>query len=120
MNVVVLGASNNPERYAYTCTHLLLKAGHQVIPVGIKKGHLEGLLIVNSHDPIKDKDIDIITIYMNSTHQRDWYDFILHTHPRKLIFNPGAENNELKKLAEFEGIETFEDCTIVMLKSDQL
>jgi len=35
--------------------------------------------------------------------------------PKRIIFNPGTENQELKKLAEAQGIECLEACTLVML-----
>ena len=38
---VVLGATPNPARYAYLATKRLKQAGHEVIPIGIKKGEIE-------------------------------------------------------------------------------
>lgn len=118
MNVVVLGASNNPSRFSLLAVHNLLRAGHNVWPVGIKEISVEGLDIITSHEPIK--DIDLITIYINFTHQPEWYDFILGTHPKKIIFNPGAENYELANMAHNCNIEVMEACTLVLISENDL
>jgi len=119
MNVVVLGASNNPSRFSLLAIHNLLRAGHNVWPVGIKDIAIEGLDVITSHDPI-DEHIDLITIYINSRHQPEWYDFILRTHPRKIIFNPGAENYELATMAQNFNIEVMEACTLVLISENDL
>jgi uncharacterized protein len=117
MNVVVLGASDNSSRYSYKATAKLLKFGHTVFPVGIKKTELFGLKIINSKEPLP--DIHTITLYIGSGRQKDWYDFILGCKPKRIIFNPGAENDELSKLAEEQGIEVIEDCTLIMLNKEE-
>jgi uncharacterized protein len=119
MNVVVLGASNNPSRFSLLAIHNLLRAGHKVWPVGIKEITIEGLEVITSHDPIKE-DIDLITIYLNEFHQPEWYDFILRTQPKKIIFNPGAENYELAIMAQNSNIEVMEACTLVLISENDL
>ena len=119
MNVVVLGASNNPSRFSLLAVHNLLRAGHKVWPIGNKNITIEGLDMITSHEPIKE-EIDLITIYLNYWHQQEWYHFILHTKPKKIIFNPGAENDELAMLAEEDGIEVMEACTLVLISENAL
>ena len=119
MNVVVLGASNNPSRFSLLAVHNLLRAGHKVWPVGIKEVMIEGLDVITSHDPIKE-DIDLITIYLNEFHQAEWYDFILRTQPKKIIFNPGSENYELAAIAQNANIEVIEACTLVLISENDL
>lgn len=113
MNVVVLGASDNPARYSYKATEKLLNYGHQVFPVGIRDAEIFGMKIIHSKEPIA--DIHTITIYVGKPRQKEWYDFILGCKPQRIIFNPGAENYELIKKAEEAGIVVVEDCTLVML-----
>jgi predicted CoA-binding protein len=60
-------------------------------------------------------DIDTITLYIGAKNQPEWYDYILQTKPKRIVFNPNTENPELKTLAEKQGIETIEACTLVML-----
>jgi uncharacterized protein len=118
MNIVVLGASDNPMRYSNLAVKRLLKAGHYVFPVGTKPAIIEGLFVRTSDSPIE--NIDIITLYVGARHQPYWYNFILGTKPRKIIFNPGSENPELEELALKMGIITEEACTLALIHQDAL
>jgi len=110
---VVLGATPNPERYAYLATQRLAKYGHEVVPVGLKKGTIAGIEIQQG-EPALD-GVNTITLYMGAERQRPIYDYILSLQPKRIIFNPGAENPELANLAREQGVETVEGCTLVML-----
>lgn len=88
-------------------------AGHEPIPIGIKKGSVEGIEIINETPALK--DVDTITLYLNPDHQKPYYDYILSLHPKRIIFNPGTENPELMQLAREKGIEVEIGCTLVML-----
>lgn len=115
---LILGATPNPERYAYKATVKLAKHGHEVVPVGIKKGEIEGHeILTNSPTPT---DIDTVTLYVGPARQKEYYDYVVNQiHPKRIIFNPGTENPELKKLAEEKGIATEEACTLVLLSIDK-
>lgn len=110
---LVLGATPNPARYAYLATMRLKRYGHEVILLGIRDGNIEGLEIQKGKPAIE--GVDTVTLYLNAQRQRDYYDYIFSLHPRRIIFNPGAENPELLRLAKEKGIETVEGCTLVML-----
>jgi uncharacterized protein len=110
---LVLGATTNPERYAYRATIRLAQKGHEVVPVGVKTGAIEGIDIVQGQPEVA--DLDTITLYLGPDRQREYYPYILSLQPKRIIFNPGTENPELVRLAEKEGIETVEGCTLVML-----
>ncbi len=114
---VVLGATNNPGRYAYKAIHRLKQHGHEVVPVGIRKGEVEGLEIITDKDH-KVEDVDTVTLYVGPQNQPSWYDYILSLKPKRIIFNPGTENRELEQMAEDANIETLHHCTLVMLASD--
>ena len=43
---------------------------------------------------------------------------ILTAKPRRIIFNPGAENEELEKAASSVGIETVDGCTFVRINKE--
>lgn len=113
---LVLGASPNPMRYAYMATESLVDDGHEVVLVGRRKGVVEGLEIETDF-PVYN-DIDTITLYVGARHQPDLYDYILKTNPKRIIFNPGTENPELRKMAMDNGIETEYACTLVLLSLD--
>ena len=110
---VILGATPNPERYAYLATSRLKKAGHEVLPVGNKKGEIEGIVIENGTPQYE--GVDTVTLYLNPDNQKPYYDYILSLKPKRIIFNPGTENWELVRLAKEQGIETEIACTLVML-----
>ncbi|MDZ7880036.1 MAG: CoA-binding protein [Saprospiraceae bacterium] len=110
---LILGATPNRERYAYLATQRLKKAGHEVLPVGRKKGSIEGIVIENDTPPYK--DVDTVTLYLNPDNQKPYYDYILSLNPKRIIFNPGTENWELVRLAKEQGIETEIACTLVLL-----
>ncbi len=114
---IVIGASTNPERYSYKAVTQLKEHNVEVIPFGVKKGEIQGVAIQNE---LKDfEDIHTITLYLNQERQQQYYDYIISLHPKRIIFNPGAENAEFKQLANEQGIETVEACTLVMLSTGQ-
>ena len=114
---VVLGASPNPARYSNLAVKTLNLHGYEVIPIGIKNGLIENMPIIIGQPEIK--DVDTVTLYQNSKRQKEYYDYIFKLQPKRIIFNPGAENPELDELAKEKGIETLDACTLVMLSTGQ-
>ncbi|MBO9637783.1 CoA-binding protein [Siphonobacter aquaeclarae] len=117
MKTVVIGASTNPARYAFLAANRLLQHGHEVELVGKEQGEVAGIPIQTGQPALK--NIDTITLYLNPVRQQPVYDYLLSLHPRRIIFNPGTENPELARLAEAQGIETTEACTLVLLATGQ-
>ena len=114
---LIIGASTNPERYAYKAANMLVAHKHEIALVGLREDELLGEKI-HTDKPIFD-DIDTITLYVSAKNQPEWYDYILQTKPKRLIFNPNTENEELKALAETNNIQTEYACTLVLLASGQ-
>lgn len=114
---VVLGASDNPARYSFEAVSRLRKYGHEVVAVGRKAAEVAGVSIVT--EPPAEENVDTVTLYLNPTAQENYYDYILSLHPKRIIFNPGTENDALVELAEQNGIEPVEACTLVMLSTGQ-
>ena len=114
---LVLGASDNPSRYSYLAVNRLRSHGHPVVAIG-KKNTLVADVPIEMEKKQWD-NIDTITLYLNPAHQREYYDYILSLKPRRLIFNPGAENDELAGLAANNGIKPIEACTLVLLSTNQ-
>lgn len=110
---VVIGASENPERYAYKATIQLHKNGHPVVPVGLKKGKIDTIEILEGLPKID--NVDTVTLYVGSKNQPHWYDYILSLKPKRIIFNPGTENDEFEEMAKEKGIIVEEACTLVLL-----
>jgi predicted CoA-binding protein len=114
---LVLGASDNPSRYSYLAVNRLRSHGHPVVAIGKKKTMVADVPIEKEK---KDwNDVDTVTLYLNPTHQQQYYDYILSLKPKRIIFNPGAENDELATLAVKNGITPIEACTLVLLSTNQ-
>jgi uncharacterized protein len=114
---LVLGASDNPSRYSYLAVNRLRNHGHPVVAIGKKNAMVFDVPIEKEK---KDwNNVDTVTLYLNPTHQQQYYDYILSLKPKRIIFNPGAENDELADLAIKNGITPIEACTLVLLSTNQ-
>lgn len=118
-NTVIIGATSNPSRYAFRAAEMLTKYGHEIFPLGIKKGNVFGKEITTIYERPQIEEVDTVTMYINPERQREWYDYIIGLKPTRIIFNPGTENEEFEKRAEEAGIEVLEACTLVMLGTNQ-
>jgi predicted CoA-binding protein len=116
---VVVGASPNRGRYAWIASEMLLEYGHPIVPLGIRSGEIAGVPIVDIRTKPQIKDVDTITLYLSPAHQEEWYDYLIDLKPKRMIFNPGTENDEFERRAREAGIETVEACTMVLLRSLQ-
>ncbi len=114
---VVLGASDNPSRYSFLAVEKLNAYQHPVIAIGRKAGMVDNTKIITECPAID--DVDTVTLYLSEQNQKDYYDYILSLHPNRIIFNPGAENEELFELAKTNGIKPLEACTLVLLSTGQ-
>ena len=114
---LVLGASENPSRYSNMAIKKLVSHGHEVVAIGNRVGEAGGVEIQKEHPEID--DLDTVTLYLNADNQRQYYDYILSQHPKRIIFNPGAENQELAAMAEKKGIFPQNACTLVLLSTGQ-
>jgi uncharacterized protein len=114
---LVLGASPNPDRYGFKATSMLQEYKHPVTPFGLKAGEIEGLQIVKELPA--DKDFDTVTLYLGPDNQKNYYDYVIGLHPKRVVFNPGTENPEFEKLLTEKGIEPIEACTLVLLRTGQ-
>jgi uncharacterized protein len=114
---LVIGASENPNRYSNLAVKKLCAYNHPVIAFGKKDGRIDSTEIITTTQPLN--EIDTVTLYLNPVNQQPYYDYILSLKPRRIIFNPGTENEELETLARQHGIKTLEACTLVLLSTGQ-
>ena len=114
---LILGATPDEGRYASLAAKRLVSRGHTIVNVGIRTGEVAGVPI-EKPETIH-KDIDTITLYVGPRNQERLYDYILNTHPKRIIFNPGTENPELSRKANQQGIATENACTLVLLSIGQ-
>jgi hypothetical protein len=113
---LVLGASPNPERFAYKAVKSLQKKKIPVIAVGRREADISGIRIRKGM-PADLGYVHTITLYMSAKYQKEYFDYILSLKPRRIIFNPGTINPELAEAAKLKGIEVVNDCILVMLNN---
>jgi predicted CoA-binding protein len=116
---LIVGATDNPERYAYRAADLLQAKGVSFIPIGIKKGVVFGKEIVDLRQKPALVGIHTVTLYLGLQNQSEWMDYLIGLGPKRMIFNPGTENPEFFSKAKAAGIEVLEACTLVMLTTGQ-
>lgn len=114
---LVLGASDKTDRYSNRAVKQLIIHGHPVIALGSKESFIDNTPI--QKNKVLVDNIDTVTLYLNPARQKEYYDYILSLKPKRIIFNPGTENEAFEKLAQTNNIQTIEACTLVMLSTGQ-
>jgi len=115
-NVVVLGATPKEDRYAFRAMERLKAHGHRAIPVNPAFNEVLGEPCYKSIADVAEP-IDTLTMYVGAAPSEPLIPEIIIAHPRRIIFNPGAENEHLASEAEANGIEVVHNCTLVMLQA---
>jgi len=116
-HTLVIGASENPSRYSNMAIHKLKQHGHPISAIGLKEGVVDGVSFSKERKAFK--DIDTITLYIGPAHQPEYYEYLISLKPKRIIFNPGTENDEFEQMARSKGIKVLEACTLVMLSTGQ-
>ena len=114
---LVLGASENTERYSNMAILRLLTKEQSVVAIGQRVGEVAGIKIQTKQVPFT--NIDTITLYLNPSRQRDYYNYIISLEPKRVIFNPGTENPEFYQLLKSNNIKVEVACTLVLLGTNQ-
>lgn len=113
---IVLGATTNPYRYAFLAVESLFHYKYKVYPIGIRKGSIKGIEIINDLPLLK--DVHTITLYLGKKNQEKYYGYILKIKPQRVIFNPGTYNPELIQLLRENKIEVTNACTLILLQNN--
>ena len=113
---VVIGASPVPERFSNKAVKALRNYDHKVIALGLREGMIEDITIQKGYPEINE-NVDTVSLYIGPAQQVNKYEYILSLKPKRIIFNPGTENEVLKNLAKENNIEVVENCTLIMLNS---
>ncbi len=116
---VILRASDNPVRYACMAAELLVHYGHEIIPMGMRKGMVANKCILPLFERPPVEQVHTVILHINPAHQLPFLDYILDLKPRRLIFNQGTENPQLEERSRKAGVETVHGCTLVMLRTGQ-
>jgi predicted CoA-binding protein len=114
---LVIGASENTDRYSNKAVNMLRKYHHTTFAYGLKTGNIADVAIQNEY--FYPEALDTISLYLNPTNQKAHFEYILALKPKRVIFNPGTENPALNTLLEENGIAYEEACTLVLLQTGQ-
>jgi len=114
---LIIGASENTERYAAKAVQMLTSYNHEVIALGNKEGNIHGVPIESKASYVQ--DIDTVSLYINETIQRFYYSYVISLNPKRVIFNPGTENSEFARLLRENDISIEIACTLVLLRTGQ-
>ncbi len=114
---LIIGASNNPERYAYKAAERLRAFGHEIELLGIRSDTIFGKTI--DTDKKLYEGIDTVTLYVGPQRQPEYYDYVISLKPKRVVFNPGTENPEFEEILSKNGIESEVACTLVLLGTGQ-
>jgi len=114
---LVLGASAKPDKYSFKAITMLVEKGHTVLAIGQNTGEVGGVKIYTKAIPVK--NIDTVTLYLSSSRQKEYYNYIVDAKPKRVIFNPGSENLEFYQLLELNNIKVEVSCTLVLLTTNQ-
>ncbi len=114
---LVLGASTKPDRYAFKAINMLADKGHSVLAIGQNSGEVAGIKIQTKMIPVS--GIHTVSLYLNATRQKDYYNYIVEMQPKRVVFNPGTENPEFYQLLDLNEIKYEIACTLVLLTTGQ-
>lgn len=117
-NVVILGASNDPERFSYRAFNKLNEKGYNPIPVSTTATEIQNHEVYKHLSEITD-NYETLTIYVRPSISSQLMNEILMAKPKRVIFNPGTENHELETALKSQGCHTIRACTLVLLDSDK-
>ncbi|MBP9673687.1 MAG: CoA-binding protein [Bacteriovoracaceae bacterium] len=115
--VAILGASDNPERYSYKAFKMLSEHGHETVLVAPRLEQVEGHKVYTSLKDIG--KVDTLTMYVGKKLSDVLSADILALETARVIFNPGAENEELSQKLKAKGISVENACTLVLLRTNQ-
>jgi hypothetical protein len=89
-----------------------------VIAINPAKSELDGFPAVPNIAAIQ-QPVDTVTVYVRAELSDAQADNLLALKPKRVIFNPGTENELLAGRLEAAGIATENACTLVLLSTNQ-
>jgi hypothetical protein len=116
--VVILGASDNPERYSYKAMKRLLEAGHEVVLVNRGYTEIEGQPVLADLGDVTG-EVDTLTMYVRPEVSTILIDKIIALKPKRVIFNPSTDNARLQLALDEAVIDWESACTLVLLRTGQ-
>ncbi len=117
-NVLIVGASEKPDRYANKAMKALLEKGHEVVLLNPRLSTIDGRQVYQAPAAVKET-IDTITVYVGPDKIAGLADELIKLKPQRVIFNPGSESEIAISQFSDNGIKVIRGCTLVMLATGQ-
>ena len=114
---LVIGASEKPERYSCKAIKALRQHGHEVVALAPREGMVADVVFETKTKPFR--EINTVTLYVSPQNQEAYMDYIESLHPKRVIFNPGTENEAFVTRLTKAGIQAEIACTLVLLSIGQ-
>ena len=116
--VAIIGASDNPDRYAFLAAESLKCKGFEILLINPFKKNILGKPCYTSllKAPLR---ADTVTVYVNSERFKGHLKSIIELKPSRIIFNPGTESSEAAQQFREAGVHVVEACTLVLLNADE-
>lgn len=116
---LIIGASTKPDRYSYKATEMLKEYDHAVVLLAKREANVLGEKIHAEWSVLNLEELDTVTLYLSAKYQEEYYEKIISLNPKRVIFNPGTENEVFYRLLEKNNIPYVEACTLVLLRTGQ-
>lgn len=120
--VLVIGASDKPDRYSNKAIVKLKASGYKPIGIHPMLRVAEGAPVYASLSEVPAEDIaDLhsVTMYVNPALSSKMLEELQALKPPRVIWNPGSENPEVQAQLEDSSIHNLEACTLVLLSTSQ-
>jgi predicted CoA-binding protein len=111
--VVVIGASNDRDKYGNKAVRAYKRQGYEVIPVNPHEETIEGLTAYRSISDVPPGPIDRVTMYVPPEIGITLLDEIAARSPEEFFLNPGSESDQLVAAAAAHGLEPLLACSIL-------
>ena len=114
MNVAVIGASNDHNKFGNKAVRSYLAHGHSVFPVNRREAIIEGLPVFRSITDIP-VDLDATLVYLPPAVTLRVLPEIARKGPGQLFLNPGSEDDAVVARAAELGLSPILACSIVAI-----
>ncbi len=114
MNVAIVGASRDREKYGNKAVRAYHAHGHRVFPVNLREKEIEGLPAYRSVLDIPEK-LDAVLVYVPPATTLRLLPELAKVSPKKLFLNPGSEDDAVVARAEVLGLHPILACSIVAI-----
>ncbi len=114
MNVAVIGASRDREKFGNKAVRAYHAHGHRVFPVNLREKEIEGLPVFRSLLDIPEP-LDVVLVYVPPATTLRVLNDIAKKPPARLFLNPGSEDDAVVARAAELGLSPILACSIVAI-----